>query len=107
MIFFSNTGTKLSIVLKARPGNEYYSKKILLGILTIGLLCRIFISFFTSLPHYHTDSQDYFLQADAILRGGYTNFFPNGYPFLVALVKTCFGTAIYLYCFGLTSSCLY
>ena len=94
MSFFNNTSAKLSIVLKARSGSEYYSKKILLVILFFGLLSRICISFFISLPNIHTDSHDYFQQADTLLKGGYTNFFPNGYPFIIALAKTCSGTAV-------------
>ena len=94
MSFFNNTSAKLSIVLKARSGSEYYSKKILLVILFFGLLSRICISFFISLPNIHTDSIDYFQQADTLLKGGYTNFFPNGYPFIVALVKISYAVAI-------------
>ena len=91
MVIFNNAGTKLSSVLKARSGGEYYPKKIFLGIIFFGLVCRIYISFFSALPNIHTDSIDYFTQADALLKGGYINFFPNGYPFIVALIKTCFG----------------
>lgn len=91
MIFNSNTGAKLSMVLRANRGSELYSKKLLLGILFTGLLCRICISFFSGLNNIHTDSHDYFKQADALLSGGYTNFFPNGYPLMVALVKYCTG----------------
>jgi len=93
MVIFNNAGTKLSSVLKARSGSEYYPKKIFLGIIFFGLVCRICISFFTALPNVHTDSVDYFRQADALLKGGYINFFPNGYPFIVALIKTCFGSS--------------
>jgi hypothetical protein len=35
----------------------------------------------------HKDSYEYYKQADTLLAGGYTNYFPNGYPFLIALVK--------------------
>jgi len=33
----------------------------------------------------HRDSGDYFKQAEAIVNGGYINYFPNGYPFLIAI----------------------
>lgn len=56
-------------------------------ILLIGLSLRIFICFFTSLPHIHRDSIDYFQQADMLLSGGYINYFPNGYPIIIALSK--------------------
>jgi len=93
MVIFNNAGTKLSSVLKARSGSEYYPTKIFLGIIFFGLLCRIYISFFTALPNVHTDSLDYFMQADVLLKGGYTNFFPNGYPIIVAITKTCSGNS--------------
>jgi hypothetical protein len=62
-------------------------RMILGAVLLIGLLLRIFICFFTSLPHMHKDSFEYYKQADTLLAGGYTNYFPNGYPFLIALAK--------------------
>src|SRR5882757_6052945 len=63
------------------------AKKILAGILITGTLLRIYICFFTHLPNMHKDSYEYYKQADTLLAGGYTNYFPNGYPFLIALVK--------------------
>src|ERR1700683_2595833 len=62
-------------------------QKILTGILIAGLLLRVYICFFSSLPILHKDSYEYLNQADTLLRGGYTNYFPNGYPFIIALVK--------------------
>ena len=64
--------------------------KLLAGILILGLLLRIWVSFFSHLPNLHRDSQEYIKQADAILSGGYINFFPNGYPFIIAGVKALF-----------------
>ncbi len=93
MNFITNTGTKLSVLLQARKGSTDYPQKILLGILLSGLLARIVVTFFAPLPNIHTDSHDYFEQADALLRGGYTNFFPNGYPAIIALVKAITGPA--------------
>ncbi len=54
-------------------------------ILAIAAVARIYISFFTSLPSMHRDSADYFKQAEAILQGDYINYFPNGYPLLIAI----------------------
>jgi len=93
MNILNHTGARLSVVLKARSGSADYPKKILLGILLSGLLARIIISFFSPLPNIHTDSRDYFQQAEALLNGGYTNFFPNGYPIIIALVKSISGNA--------------
>lgn len=61
--------------------------KWLNGILLIGFLLRVAFCFFTHLPHMHRDSIDYFKQADSLLAGGYINYFPNGYPFMIAAVK--------------------
>lgn len=63
------------------------AQKILAGILITGILLRIYICFFSHLPNMHKDSYEYYKQADTLLAGGYTNYFPNGYPFLIALVK--------------------
>ena len=91
MTFSKNTGVGFSTVLQAKRGSGLYPKKILLSILLAGLLIRVFICFFSGLNNIHTDSHDYFSQADALLQGGYTNFFPNGYPFIIAVVKTVAG----------------
>lgn len=78
-IFLPASGKDLSVV---------HNRRILLGaILSIALLLRVYMSFFTSLPHMHRDSIDYFAQADALISGGYINYFPNGYPFIIAGFK--------------------
>ena len=66
-------------------------QKILNGILLLGFLLRVGVAFFTHLPHMDRDSFDYFHQADVLLAGGYTNYFPNGYPFIIALFKAIAG----------------
>src|ERR1700761_2988488 len=68
------------------------NRRYLLGILLIGALLRIWICFFTSLPHMHKDSWGFFSQADTLLAGGYTDYYPNGYPLIVALFKAIFGS---------------
>ena len=68
------------------------SPRIILGlILAIAVLPRLYISFFSALPHMHRDSFEYFNQADVLLKGGYIDYFPNGYPFIIALFKTVTG----------------
>lgn len=69
-------------------------EKILGGIIITGFLLRVFICFFTHLPHMHRDSIDYFKQADALLAGGYINYFPNGYPFILAALKAIGGAGV-------------
>ncbi len=69
------------------------SQKIFLLILALGFAIRVIVCFFSSLRNIHTDSQDYFLQANALLSGGYINFFPNGYPLIVATIRRLTGGA--------------
>jgi hypothetical protein len=68
------------------------TRRYLTGILLLGALLRIGITFFTSLPHMHKDSWGFFSQADTLLAGGYTDYYPNGYPLIVALFKYIFGS---------------
>ncbi|HEY4287090.1 MAG TPA: glycosyltransferase family 39 protein [Puia sp.] len=56
-------------------------------ILAIGFLLRVYICFFSGLPNMHKDSYEYYGQADTLLAGGYTDYFPNGYPLIIAAVK--------------------
>ena len=60
----------------------------LTGIIVLGLLGRMVITFGTGLERITNDTKYYFRQADAIIAGKYINFFPNGYPFIIALVKS-------------------
>ncbi len=62
-------------------------KFILFCILLVAAMLRIYISFFSHLPNIHRDSGDYLKQADAILAGNYINYFPNGYPLIIAFTK--------------------
>jgi hypothetical protein len=67
-------------------------KNILIAILATGFLLRVLISFFTHLPNMHHDSWEYYDQAGTLVSGGYTNYFPNGYPLLIAVARTLAGT---------------
>ena len=73
--------------------NSAREKKLLAATLTIGFLLRVWVCFFTHLPHLHRDTQEYYKQAETLLAGGYTNFFPNGYPLIIALAKAIAGAA--------------
>ena len=66
---------------------DKHAHRALIVILILGFLLRIYISFFTSLPNMHRDSYEYYRQADILLQGKYRNYFPNGYPLIVALAK--------------------
>ncbi|HXB91983.1 MAG TPA: glycosyltransferase family 39 protein, partial [Puia sp.] len=70
------------------PVTDRKTRNLLAGILLLGFLLRIVIVFFVPLLHMHRDTYDYYRQADIILMGGYLNYFPNGYPFIVAIAKT-------------------
>lgn len=72
--------------------NTRTTRRFLTGILLLGAILRIGICFLTPLPHVHKDSSDFFAQADTLLAGGYTDYFPNGYPLIVALFKMLFGS---------------
>lgn len=69
-----------------------FDRVILLVIIVFGFLLRIYTAFFTSLTHFHIDSVGYFEQANTLLANGYTNYFPNGYPFIIALFKYLAGS---------------
>jgi hypothetical protein len=75
----------------SKPGKRLSTP--LICILALGFLLRVSISWFTSLPHMHRDSFEYFKQAGVLLSGGYINFFPNGYPFMIALARLVAGSA--------------
>ncbi|HXB08822.1 MAG TPA: glycosyltransferase family 39 protein [Puia sp.] len=67
-------------------------KSWLTVILVIGFLVRSMICFFSRLPNMHHDSWEYYDQATALLSGSYTNYFPNGYPLIIAISRVIAGT---------------
>jgi len=78
--------------MQGTPTPALDKKLILAIILIVGFLLRVFVSFFTWLPNMHLDSFEYYKQADTLLAGGYTNYFPNGYPLIMAIAKLIAGT---------------
>jgi hypothetical protein len=86
MIAMDNRAHVESRGLFARRNNKTFQ-----GVLILALLFRVYICFFTLLPNMHKDSYVYFEQADTILKGGYDNYFPNGYPLLIVLAKEIAG----------------
>jgi len=66
---------------------RFNDRKTLNFILILGLFLRIAIVFFVPLPHMHRDSYEYYRHADILLMGHYLNYFPNGYPFIVAIAE--------------------
>ncbi|HEX9511992.1 MAG TPA: glycosyltransferase family 39 protein [Puia sp.] len=79
--------TNMKELHSSGPITAKNAPKILMGIVVFGMLLRIIIAFFTPMIHMHRDSFEYYRQAEIILMGRYLNYFPNGYPFIVAFVK--------------------
>lgn len=68
--------------------NKPREKKVITLIIIVGFLLRVAICFLSGLPHRHEDTPEYYHQADILLTGGYLNFFPNGYPLMMAIAKS-------------------
>jgi hypothetical protein len=67
---------------------EYYLERITLLILLIAaFFVRIIGATYARMPHYTIDSYNYIWQADILRNGGYSNYFPNGYPLIIYLVS--------------------
>lgn len=80
LIFFRKNDDLTSIPQKRDPF-------ILWFILLFAFLIRIIVCFLVSEHHIQRDTLGYFEQADTLLNGGYTNYFPNGFPFIIAIAK--------------------
>lgn len=72
--------------------NEKNKYRILWFLLLIAFVARLFICFGINLSHNIVDSDEYFLQADKLLEGSYINYFPNGYPYIIAVAKLISGS---------------
>lgn len=70
--------------------NAVFYYKVLTLIIMLALGARIYVSFFTGLAWFNTDTYEYFKMADAILIGQPYSFFPNGYPLLISIAKLLF-----------------
>ena len=58
---------------------------LLLSVIFIAVLARVYIVFFFSETWINVDSLAYIHQAEILLQGGFSNYFPNGYPLLIAV----------------------
>ena len=85
LILFPFMKTKDFFLLSLSDGKK--SHKAVIIVVILGFLVRTGICFFTNLPNMHTDSYGYFEQAESILKSGYINYFPNGYPFIIAFLR--------------------
>lgn len=68
------------------PRRQLWMAWAVIMMVLVGL--RLYVCFFSGLPNWHRDTGDYFSQADALLAGGYVNYFPNGLPGIIALLKS-------------------
>jgi hypothetical protein len=73
--------------------NEKRYLKIAYAVITLSFFTRIIIAFYFSDNWLTPDSENYILQANELLKGGFGLYFPNGFPALIALVTTLVGTA--------------
>lgn len=66
----------------------------LILIIFIALIARIYISFYSGLTIFSTDTYSYFEMANGILTGTPVSYFPNGYPLIVSIMKIMVGNAM-------------
>ncbi len=66
-------------------------KLFLISIIIIAFAVRVIFCFFVAKLHIQRDTVDYIQQADILLQGGYKNYFPNGYPLIIAYTKIITG----------------
>jgi len=59
--------------------------------ITFALIVRSFVAFWDRSYWYSTDSFQYVLQAEMLLRGEWPSRMPNGYPLIIALFEYIFG----------------
>lgn len=88
--YFYTSKSQLANILKQLK--SAYTNKPLIFILLIGLLLRIYISFFYSEIWYTADSWEYINQAKMLLDGKYPAMFPNGYPLIILVFISLTGS---------------
>jgi hypothetical protein len=92
LIIMQTTAQALNYFIREdNAATKKTTNRLLLFILILAAIPRIYIAFFSGLPQMHVDTVGYFEQADTILKGNYTNYFPNGYPFITAFTKLISG----------------
>jgi hypothetical protein len=75
------------LVTLPKPADYYIKSFALLFLLIIAFFVRIIAANYSGMPHYTIDSRNYIWQAEILKNGGYDNFFPNGYPFIILIVS--------------------
>jgi hypothetical protein len=75
------------LISSPKPADFYIKNITLLFLLIIAFFIRIIGATYSGMPHYTIDSQNYIWQADILKKGGYDNYFPNGYPLIILIVS--------------------
>ena len=75
------------MISSPKPADFYIKNITLLFLLIIAFFVRIIAATYTGMPHYTIDSQNYIWQAEILKKGGYNNYFPNGYPLIILIVS--------------------
>jgi hypothetical protein len=75
------------MILSPKPSDFYIKNITLLFLLIFAFFIRIIGATYSGMPHYTIDSQNYIWQADILKKGGYDNYFPNGYPLIILIVS--------------------
>jgi Gpi18-like mannosyltransferase len=78
------------LISSPKPADFYIKNITLLLLLIIAFFVRIVAATYTGMPHYTIDSNNYILQAEILKKGGYANYFPNGYPLIILIVSYFF-----------------
>ena len=75
------------MTLSPKPADFYIKNITLLLLLIIAFFVRIIGATYSGMPHYTIDSHNYIWQAEILKKGGYDNYFPNGYPLLILIIS--------------------
>jgi hypothetical protein len=75
------------VISSPKPADFYIKNISLLFLLIVAFFVRIIAATYTGMPHYTIDSQNYIWQAEILKKGGYNNYFPNGYPLIILIVS--------------------
>ena len=75
------------MISSPKPADFYIKNITLLFLIILAFFIRIIGATYSGMPHYTIDSQNYIWQAEILKKGGYDNYFPNGYPLIILVVS--------------------
>lgn len=85
-------GTNIS-----NAGKVQFITSSIVWIFVGALVIRLLVVYLTHGHWFNTDSYAYIKQAEAIISGQPFGYFPNGYPFIIALAKITAGESLCIY----------